>query len=79
MTSAGKSFNEAIEFVKKVEGVMRDCQSKTSAMKDKNLGYYQSSYSRGLGRLKLANDQFSLLSPLLHVINYNSASKFDSR
>jgi len=40
MTSAGKSFNEVTDFVKKVEGVRRDGQAKALTKKAKNLGNF---------------------------------------
>ncbi|KAH0743175.1 hypothetical protein KY290_031168 [Solanum tuberosum] len=54
MTSAGKSFSEVTDFVKKVEGVRRDSQAKALAKKAKNTGNFQGSYSRGSGRPTLA-------------------------
>ena len=40
MTSAGMSFNEVTNFVKKVEGVRRDGQAKVLAKKAKNFGNF---------------------------------------
>jgi len=54
MTSAGRSFNEVTDYVKKVEGVRRDGQAKAWAKRTKNSGNFQGSYSKGSGRPKLA-------------------------
>ncbi|KAH0764699.1 hypothetical protein KY285_000570 [Solanum tuberosum] len=50
VTSAGKSFNEVIDVVKKVEGVRRDGQAKALTKKPKNTCNFHGSYSRGSGR-----------------------------
>ncbi|WMV59720.1 hypothetical protein MTR67_053105 [Solanum verrucosum] len=54
MTSAGRSFNEVIYYVKKVEGVRRDGQAKALAKRANNSGKFQGSYSRGSRRPILA-------------------------
>jgi len=54
MTSAGRSFNEVTDYVKKVEGVRRDGQAKAWAKRAKNSGNFQGSYSKGSGRPTLA-------------------------
>ncbi|KAH0657946.1 hypothetical protein KY289_026694 [Solanum tuberosum] len=54
MTSARKSSNEVIYFVKKVEGVRQDGQDKVLVKKAKNSGNFQVSYSRGSKRPTLA-------------------------
>jgi len=38
MTSAGRTFNDVIDYVKKVEGVRRDGQAKAWAKKGQELG-----------------------------------------
>lgn len=43
------SFNEVIDYVKKVEGVKRDGQAKVLAKRAKNSRSVQSSYHRGSG------------------------------
>uniref|UniRef100_M1DSW0 'chromo' domain containing protein n=1 Tax=Solanum tuberosum TaxID=4113 RepID=M1DSW0_SOLTU len=53
MISAGRSFNEVTDYVKKVEGVRRDDQAKALAKRAKNSGNFQGSYSRGSGRPSL--------------------------
>uniref|UniRef100_M1D9J7 Uncharacterized protein n=1 Tax=Solanum tuberosum TaxID=4113 RepID=M1D9J7_SOLTU len=50
MTSAGKSFDEVTDFVKKVEGVRSDGQDKALAKKPKSTCNFQGSYSKGSGR-----------------------------
>ncbi|WMV59151.1 hypothetical protein MTR67_052536 [Solanum verrucosum] len=54
MTSVGKSFHEVTDFVKKVEAVKQDSQTKALAKKAKNSGNFHGSYSRGSGRPTLA-------------------------
>ena len=49
MSSVGRSFNEVIDFVKKVEGVRWDGQAKVMAKKSKISGDFQGSYSRRSG------------------------------
>ncbi|KAH0746358.1 hypothetical protein KY285_008015 [Solanum tuberosum] len=63
MTSTGKSFNEVIDFVKKVEGVRRDDQAKALAKRAKNSSNFQGSYSKGSGRPTLAAKPIQSVMP----------------
>ena len=54
MTSAGRSFNEVTDYVKKVERVRRNGQAKAWAKRARNSSNFQGSYSKGFGRPTLS-------------------------
>uniref|UniRef100_M1DT60 'chromo' domain containing protein n=1 Tax=Solanum tuberosum TaxID=4113 RepID=M1DT60_SOLTU len=70
ITSAGRSFNEVTNFVKKVEGVRRDGQAKALAKRAKNSGNFQGSYSKGAGRPTLASRPIQSVMPA-SIDNYS--------
>lgn len=59
-TFAGKSFDEVINFVNKLEGVRRDGKAKALAKIDKKRSEFLGSYSRGSNRLTGQPIQFSM-------------------
>lgn len=70
ITSAGNFFNEVTNFVKKVEGVRRDGQTKALTKKARNTGSFQGSYSRGSSRPTLTARPIQSPCPLLQVITW---------
>uniref|UniRef100_M1DBS8 'chromo' domain containing protein n=1 Tax=Solanum tuberosum TaxID=4113 RepID=M1DBS8_SOLTU len=63
LEQGGKGFNEVTYFVKKVEQVRRDGQTKALSKKANNLGYFQGSYSRGSKRPTLAAQPIQSFMP----------------
>ncbi|WMV08780.1 hypothetical protein MTR67_002165 [Solanum verrucosum] len=72
MTSAGRSFNEVTDFVKKVEGVRQDGQAKTLAKMAKNSGNFQGSYSKGSEKPTLAAKPIQSVMPI-SIGNYSGS------
>lgn len=68
MTSRGKSFNKVSGYVKKLEGVRRDGQTKVLDKRSKNAETFQNSYARYLVDLHSRLRQFSPLYLPLSVI-----------
>lgn len=77
MNSAGRSFNEVTDYVKKLEWVSGDNQAKALVKREKNSGNLQASYFRGSDRSKLATNPIQSSMPTstgtiweLHLITF---------